>query len=170
MYQTPNIVTNVRPLFAHLLIVVPLIKRFGYLILSKLEHGLGVTTSSLLLAPRGAIPEVVDVATAAFVVLLEVVAVLDVVPRPDLGHHRVHTPVVVSDVPALEEVGPGVLADLLWGWVVVEANCHVDDDVAGVVASIDALVDGAVDVDVPDGAAIGEDVTFPLPWLEHERN
>ena len=71
---------------------------------------------------------------------------------------------------AIPVVGPGVPANFLRSWCAIVADSNIDDDVTCVVASIDALVDGAVDVDVPDGAAISEDVTFPLPWLEHERN
>ena len=73
-------------------------------------------------------------------------------------------------MPTLKEIGPGILTDLLRRWVGVEADGEVDDDIARVVASIYALVDCAIYVDVPDSAAISEDVTFPLSWLEYKWN
>ena len=73
-------------------------------------------------------------------------------------------------MPSLKEIGPGILTDLLRRWVGVEADGEVNDDITRVVASIYALVDCTIYVDVPDSAAISEDVTFPLSWLEYKWN
>ena len=71
---------------------------------------------------------------------------------------------------AIPVVGPGVPADFLRSWVAIVADSNIDDDVACVVASIDALVDGAVYVEIPDGTAVGKYIALPLPWRECERD
>ena len=93
--------------------------------------------------------------------LLEIVAVFNIVSRPDFGHQRETADIVILDCSPVPEVCPGVSTDFLWLWVVVVANCDIDDDVARVVSSIDALVDGTIYVDVPDCTSVSKDVAFP---------
>ena len=138
--------------------------------MSEFEHRLCITTSSLLLTPSSAVGEVERAASAACVVLLEVVAVLNVVSGPRFGHERKTACVVILDSFAIPVVGPGVPADFLGSWVAIVADSNIDDDVACIVASIDALVDGAVYVEIPDGTTVGKDITLPLPWGECERD
>ena len=93
--------------------------------------------------------------------LLEIVAVFNVVPCPHLRHQRETAHIVVLDCFPVPEVCPGVSTDFLWLWVVVVANGEIDDDIAGVVSGIDALVDGTIYVDVPDCASVSKNMAFP---------
>ena len=86
MDKTPNVVSDAWPFLLEWFAVVPFFKRFVDFVLSEFEHRLCITTSSLLLTPSSAVGEVERAASAACVVLLEVVAVLDIVPGPRFGH------------------------------------------------------------------------------------
>ena len=93
--------------------------------------------------------------------LLEIVAVFNIVSRPDFGHQRKTAHIVILDCFPVPEVSPGVSTDFLWLWVVVVAYCNIDDDIARVVSGIDALVDGTIYVDVPDCTSVSKDMALP---------
>ena len=139
-------------------------------VLTEFEHCFRVFATSFLFTPGGSVSEVKRTTGAACVVLLEIVAVFNIVPRPYFGHQRETAYIVILDCFPVPEVCPSVSTDFLWLWVVVVANCDIDDDVARVVSGIDALVDGTIYVDVPDCASVGEDMAIPQSWWKDKRN
>ena len=99
MVDLIEIVAEEWVLFLELLVVEPLPKRLVNVGTADIEHGFGISASSLLQAPRGGVVEIEAASAWTRVSLLEVVAHVDTWICLSLCEQSIASIVVVMDAP-----------------------------------------------------------------------
>ena len=107
---------------------------------------------------------------ASGVSFLDVVALLNVGVGPHRLLDRVRAGIEVPDFFSLLPVVDCILSNSVLSFSGVAADDHIHDDVFLSKARIKALVDGRVDVDIPDSTAIHKDVAMEVLGWEGDRN
>ena len=143
------------------------------LVLADVKHGFGVISAGLLQAPRRRVVEVklaINVTTVMDLAPLEVVALLHsrIGPQGLLDGVSVHIEVML--VTCAHVVFHGVLADGVARALAVATDGDVDDDILLRVDQFQTLIDGRVNVDVPDSTAIHQNHAIDVLRWEDRRN
>ena len=147
----------------------PLIKSLLDVFLSEVEGLLGILSARLLQAPGRRVVEVKTAwHVATIVVPLDVEAGLDIWVGFQGLLDRVSVAVEGALVTSVEPISRRVLAHFIPRLLTVAANDDIHDDVFLFVAHVEALVHGGGDVDVPDSAAVHQNVALEvLGWEDH---
>ena len=149
----------------------PLVEGLFNVLAADVQHVLSVSTTSLLQAPSGLVLEVKPTRPRARVKLLEVVAVVDVGVGARLCEQTVGAAVVILHAACDLPVESRVLGDLRLGRrAKISANGDIHNNVGLVLDDFEALLDGRVEVHVPNGAAIHENVSIQMLGLEDSRD
>ena len=155
-----EVVTEVRILLRDTFIGVPLIKFLADILTAYVKHGFGVGTSLLLQAPGCRVVEVQTTSTWTATALLEVVADVDARVCFGLLPHAVRVFIVVPNRASHHRVFNRILLNISLGKRRVTANSDVNNHVRVVVNDLHALLNGCIQVNIPNGTTIHEDISF----------
>ena len=136
-----EVLAEVRVLLFKFLTAVPLFKRLVHVVSADLEHGFGISASSLLQAPGCRVVKAKTTGARARVLLLEVVSHLEARESLSLRPDCAGSTVVAANALRSHKVFGRVLGGLRAWLGCVAADSHVQDDVLVVVHDLHALLD-----------------------------
>ncbi len=152
-------------------VCLPLFETFFDLVLTQVEHILGVSATSQLQAPSRRVVEIERVVNrASKVVHLEVISGLDIWELSKSLLDRARIVIKAFLVSGVLPVLQGAIADFTAFHFSVAADNDIHDDVLLGVTHIQALVDSRRDIHIPDSSAIHKGEPSEMLRREDERN